>query len=345
MASIAALILVLITMCLLATLSITHIEAYSNRCDALTGFVDTLEGTVVDSKKKDRQQIMQAQTPIFTKNPRRGRVVGGYDGAQNQYVCQGFVKGGAVPGRTWSGHEYCTVGVGGKETKATDFTYLDSDQGLYWSKFPTKKVNGGKFSGVDQHICRAKQGSGVLIGRTWPGSSSCNFGSLGQEKTSRDYEYLSHPASITEKPVHMLTIPKIDNLGNDISDTSVVDSKACKTLCQTTPACHLASYSTSSNRCWLKKDFTPSTLRSNADITTYAKVSHAPTGQTIADTDYPGNDISAVPVTSSNDCALLCAGIPGCKASGWDSSGGKTCWIKSARGSPVNNGSRQSWLK
>lgn len=342
MASIAALILVLITMCMLAALSIVHIESFSNRCDALTGFVDSLDGKSIPNNEKRKHKI---KNPLFSKVPHHGKVVGGYDDAHNEYVCQGFVNGGAVPGRSWSGHDYCTVGVGGGETKATNFNYLDSNQGLYWSKFPSKKINGGKLNGVDQQICRAKIGSGLFIGRTWPGHNSCNIGYHNQERTVADYEYLSQPASINEQPAHMLTIPKVDNIGNDLSDTGVIDGKACKTLCQTTPACHLASYSTSSNHCWLKKDFTPNTLKSNPDISTYAKVSRQPVGQKVADTDYPGNDISAVPVASSDDCAALCASISDCKASGWDSSGGNTCWLKSVKGSAVNNASRQSWLK
>ncbi len=347
--SLGALVIVIITLCSVMAFSINHIEAFSDRCDILTGFVDTLDQGLSTNPQSSKSQRRLASQSNWRKKIKEGKVVGGYSSQNNLHVCQGFSKSnGVVPGETWSGKEYCVIGNAGKQENAANFNYLDSSQNLYWSKLPTSKVIGGKQNGVDQHVCRGRVNKDLHIGRTWSGYNACNIGLNNVESALSDFEYLSYPDKATDASVFMTSIQGIDSVGNDIaSSTKVPDGDTCQNLCRSTPACHVASYSKSGSDCWLKHDIAPASLQSNADITTYAKLPKAASGSVANNTDFPNNDMAAIKSISQSDCGQLCAAIPECKLSVWEGpvSSGKNCWIKSSRSTPVSNANRQAWVR
>ena len=357
--SVSASLFIMLILASVMALTISHMEAFTDKqhaatCDMLTGFVDTLDGK---NKVSAGSLSRNSHTPsnAWSQIVKNGKVIGGYSNGTNYHVCQGFsTTDGVLPGETWPGNDYCMIGNAGNLERASKFNFLDSKRNLFWSKYPAKKIVGGKQSGTDQHVCRGRVNQDMHIGRTWSGYDKCNVGLNGVETPLSDFEFLSDPSTITDKIIKMSTIDNVDNAGNDIANTKVSDAKACENLCRTTPACHVASYSKSSNQCWTKNDINPASLKQNSDITTFAKVM-SPTSDKkksfIDNTDYPGNDMASVMVPSRKMCGDLCEAIPKCNVAVWEGAsndskpGNATCWLKASRSSPVNNVNRQSWVR
>lgn len=309
-------------------------------CDALKGIVHSLDGEKADlpyDSASTSRSILK-----WTKSP-KNKVVGGYENGVNQYVCQGFVQDNVYSGKTWDGYPHCNVAIDDQEVPCDDFTYLDSNAPMFWSKSPSKKVVGGNAKGQKLYVCHADWLGGKHVGLSSAGSATCDFGYGGKKTSVADFEYLSEPGPRKEQnSYHMSTVKHLDNWGSDFKDFDG-DQNTCATVCLNTPACSVAS--SNGTHCWLKNNITPGTLRKANDINSLMRLSDSTKGVNFTATDYPNNDIANVAVDSDQDCFNLCGALNSCKAAAFDTSGTGSCWLKSKAETATVNHDRLSYVK
>ncbi|CAK0778224.1 hypothetical protein CVIRNUC_004579 [Coccomyxa viridis] len=333
---------VLVMVLAVVVLVSTRLEGFAT-CDLLSGFVSTVTPS---SATRPAQAQPSGQTPSvrWAASPPLKQVGGYSSSGDNRYVCQAQLPGGTsvLPGETTDSAASCDVAWNGAKVAAQDFTYLDGSSPMYYSKFPARKVVGGRGDTGTQWVCRAAQNGEAHIGRTWSGADACHIPVDGKEMAVADLEYLSlaTPGG-TAKPV--LAVSNVDAQGDAFKMVSSVGGDdVCSKLCSAAPACNSAFYDDGTDSCTLRSAVNPQNLTTRSG-TLHLKVNSAPDPTWKSNTSITGTALTSVPTASASDCSLLCSAIAPCRAANWDSSG--LCSLKSSVSGNSPDSSTQGWLK
>jgi len=104
-------------------------------------------------------------------------VVGGYDhDSSNLYVCQAWIGGGFVPGKTRADLTSCIVAWDGSEHYISDYNILTPAYGTS----PQVYAAGNESDGTVLGICHANYQNSMQLGK-FVGTGACNFGFGGAE--------------------------------------------------------------------------------------------------------------------------------------------------------------------
>lgn len=320
----------------------SRLEAFTT-CDLLSGFVSTVTPAAA-TKAAQTQPSTRTPSVMFSASPSL-KQVGGYSASgENRYVCQAQLPGetSVLPGEATDSAASCDVAWKGAKVAAQDFTYLDGSSPMYFSKFPARKVVGGRADTGAQWVCRATQDGEAHIGRTWSGADACHVPVNGKETAVTDFEYLSlaTPGGAAQ-PV--LPVSNVDAQGDAFKMVSGVGGDAtCGKLCTAAPACKMAFYDDSTDACTLRSAVNPQNLVKRSG-TLHLKVNSPPDPTWKSNTSISGTDLTSVPTASASDCSLLCSAIAPCRAANWDNSG--LCDLKSSVTGNSPETSTQGWLK
>ena len=319
-----------------------RLEAFAT-CDLLSGFVSTVTPSPA-TRAAQTQPSSQTHTTKWSASPPLKQVGGYSSSGDNRYVCQAQLPGESyvLPGESTDSAASCDVAWKGAKVAAQDFTYLDGSSPMYFSKFPARKVIGGRGDTGAQWVCRAAQGGEAHVGRTWSGADACHIPVDGKETAVADFEYLSlaTPGG-TAKPV--LSVPNVDAQGDAFKMVSNVGGDTvCGKLCSAAPACNSAFYDDGTDACTLRSVVNPQNLTTRSG-TLHLKVNSPPDSTWKSNTSVSGTNLTSVPTASASDCSLLCSAVASCRAANWDNSG--TCTLKSTVSGSSAEASTQGWLK
>lgn len=126
----------------------------------------------------------------------------------------------------------------------------------------------------------------------------------------------------------------MDYVGNDIANKPASMAQLCCDICKAQIGCRAFSWSGhNGGTCWLKSQRGAS-VYTNGAIS--AQVLPNPPQCVLENNmDYVDNDFANEANKDATACCDICRNKPGCKAFSWSDHNGGTCWLKTAKGTPI----------
>jgi hypothetical protein len=125
-----------------------------------------------------------------------------------------------------------------------------------------------------------------------------------------------------------------DYAGNDIANKPAVKAELCCDICKGTQGCRAFSWSGhNGGTCWLKSQRGASVYTNG--VTSGQVAPNPPQCVLVNNIDYVNYDFANVANKDASACCDICRNKPGCKAFSWSDHQGGTCWLKTAKGTPI----------